>query len=165
MSGDRTHADHLDDPGRPELRAHATPEAQVARKGPAVVSRLAAGDPAGAGAAGSAASGLLALQRTAGNAAVTSILAPAVQRSVTIDEIETSAEAPTGGDPENTNRPEGGGDPENTNRDAGGPVTITGTSITLESPMVNASGVLRASTIIADNVVGTNYTPGAGNAW
>jgi hypothetical protein len=28
-----------------------------------------------------------------------------------------------------------------------------------------STGVVRVGTIIADNVVGSNYTPGAGNLW
>ncbi len=31
--------------------------------------------------------------------------------------------------------------------------------------MTQANGVLRADTIIADNVVASSYTPGAGNVW
>jgi len=45
----------------------------------------------------------------------------------------------------------------------GGPVTIDAPSISLNAPMVTASGVMKVGTLIADNVVGTNYTPGAGN--
>lgn len=41
--------------------------------------------------------------------------------------------------------------------------SITAGTINLNAPMVQANGVLRASTIIADNVIGSNYTPGAGN--
>jgi len=44
-----------------------------------------------------------------------------------------------------------------------GSASITAGTINLNAPMVQANGVLRASTIIADTVIGSNYTPGAGN--
>lgn len=109
--------------------------------------------------AGAAAPGLLALQRSAGNAAVASLVgavAP-VQRAVTIDELTTDvARAP---EPES-----GTGDGGAVTSD-GATTTITGGTIELAAPMTHAAGVLRADTIIADNVVASSYTPGAGNVW
>lgn len=159
MSGDRSHADHLDDPTRPDVHAPAAPE--TAAPGLATVARLAAPDATGGTAA--AASGLMALQRTAGNAAVTSMLAPAVQRSVTIDEIDTTVDAPDA-DVEPSPAAGGGGD-GGAVTSSGGQTTITGAQITLDAAMVSTPGVLRTGTIIADNVIGSNYTPGAGNVW
>ena len=46
----------------------------------------------------------------------------------------------------------------------GGTVTIRGGRIALEAAIVKA-GVIQCDTIIATSVVGTNYTPGAGNVW
>lgn len=45
----------------------------------------------------------------------------------------------------------------------GAAVELNGPLIALNSAVVQASGVLRAGTIIADTVVAANYTPGAGN--
>lgn len=36
---------------------------------------------------------------------------------------------------------------------------------TVNSSMANYSGVIRCDTIIANSVVGSSYTPGAGNVW
>ena len=111
---------------------------------------------------GGAEAGLLHLQRTAGNAAVASMVAPAVQRAVEIDEITTEADA---GAPD-SGAPDTGGDastgPVSSDGDA---TTISGGQIHLAAPMVDAPGVLRVGTIIADTVVGSSYTPGAGNMW
>lgn len=53
--------------------------------------------------------------------------------------------------------------------DAGG-VTIDGARlgitagmISMDAPLVTTSGIIRTQTIIAENVVGTTYTPGVGN--
>jgi hypothetical protein len=53
--------------------------------------------------------------------------------------------------------------------DAGG-VTIDGARlgvtagmVSMDAPLVTTSGVIRTQTIIAENVVGTTYTPGVGN--
>jgi hypothetical protein len=117
--------------------------------------------------AAASAPGLLSLQRSAGNAAVASLVgsAPPVQRTVTVGEITTVA----------TPDEEGARDPGTDQAAAesthgavmviGGATEINGSPIRLNSPMVEAQGVLRAETIIADNVIGSNYTPGAGNTW
>ena len=44
-------------------------------------------------------------------------------------------------------------------------VEVTATMITLESPMTKASGIVQCQTLMAENVVASNYTPGAGNIW
>ena len=46
----------------------------------------------------------------------------------------------------------------------GGTITIDAAQIRLESPMVTAR-ILRCDTLIADMVVASSYTPGAGNIW
>jgi hypothetical protein len=63
------------------------------------------------------------------------------------------------------------GDGSTVSTDAGG-VTIDGArlsvnaaAVNINSPMVTTSGVLRTDTLIADSVVGSSYTPGAGNVW
>lgn len=42
-------------------------------------------------------------------------------------------------------------------------VDVLAATITLDSPVVNASGIVKCDTIIATHVVGSSYTPGAGN--
>ncbi len=44
-------------------------------------------------------------------------------------------------------------------------VEAVASSVRLDSATVNASGTVKCDTIIAVNVVGTSYTPGAGNVW
>ena len=146
MPDARDHLDRLEsaraphqDPGAGPGRAPAPPI-------------LRAGDPRlrGGGHA-AAASGLLALQRTAGNAAVASLIAPSVQR----DGPEPAPEAGgTSGAPGGTGA-----------TGAGGATEITGSTIQLNAPMVTAPGVIQADTIIANSVVASSYTPGAGNEW
>jgi uncharacterized protein involved in type VI secretion and phage assembly len=44
-------------------------------------------------------------------------------------------------------------------------VSVTAGSVTVDAGMASFSGVVKCSTLIADAVVGTSYTPGAGNIW
>jgi uncharacterized protein (DUF2345 family) len=44
-------------------------------------------------------------------------------------------------------------------------VEINGGQVTLNSAMVQCSGVLKADTVIANTVAASTYTPGAGNVW
>jgi hypothetical protein len=46
---------------------------------------------------------------------------------------------------------------------SGGGVELSGPTVTIRAPMTQAEGVIRASTIIADNVLASSYSPGAGN--
>jgi hypothetical protein len=111
---------------------------------------------------GSPGPGLLHLQRTAGNAAVRSLVAPAVQRVVGIDELTSEVAPDAGAGAEAAAGPAADAGPVTS---AGGTTTVSGTAIRLEAPMTSTDGVIRASTIIADSVVASNYTPGAGNVW
>jgi hypothetical protein len=43
--------------------------------------------------------------------------------------------------------------------------TINAAHIGLNAPMVEAPGVIRAQVVMADSIVASNYTPGAGNMW
>jgi len=146
MAGARDHRHEHDD----QAQAGVTRRAAEPDRAPAIAGP---GDPRMAH--GGAQAGLLHLQRTAGNAAVASMVAPAVQRAVAIDEISTDVD---------TAAPDAAGDttagPESGD---GGPTTISGSQITLDAPLVDAPGIVRANTIIADNVIASNYTPGAGN--
>jgi hypothetical protein len=155
MAGARDHRhEHDDDAAAGVARRAADPD-----HGPAIAGRA---DPrlthAGPGGPGGAEAGLMRLQRTAGNAAVASMVTPGVQRAVQIDEITSSvdvadnAPATTGGDIS------GGAVTSD-----GVSTTINGGSIHLDAPFVDAPGLLRVDTIIADNVIGTTYAPGVGN--
>jgi uncharacterized protein involved in type VI secretion and phage assembly len=42
---------------------------------------------------------------------------------------------------------------------------ITASMLTVDAAMSQFNGVIKAPTVIADSVVGTSYTPGAGNIW
>lgn len=142
-----------------ERQLHATPHADL---DPAAAPIVGAADPRLIH-AGSA-PGLMALQRSAGNAAVAGLVAPrSVQRAVQIDELTSRVDVADG--------PAGLGAATNAAGDAaanpvssdGANTTITGALISLDAAMVETGGIIRANTIVADNVVGTNYTPGVGN--
>lgn len=161
MSASHTHASQADVDLDPAGRATGSQRTGEADHAPAPI--IGGANPRLAG--GVSAPGLLALQRSAGNAAVASLVAPrSVQRDVEIGEIEVASgvadSAPAA--------PGTGG----TGAGAGGPVTsdgatttITGGVINLDSAMTQTAGVIRAGTIIADSVVAASYSPGAGNVW
>lgn len=44
-------------------------------------------------------------------------------------------------------------------------VTVTASLVSVDAPTVNFSGIVNCPTIVATTVVGTTYTPGAGNVW
>jgi hypothetical protein len=151
--------DHLDQSAR-DLTRSARPAASPQRsERPAIT---AAADPRLADGGSSTRADLMHVQRTAGNAAVASLIAPAVQRVVNLDEMSTEVSAP----------PEAGAvdpatDAGGEAADAGGAAdhTITAGHIGLNAPMVEAPGIIRAQTVIADSIVASSYTPGAGNVW
>jgi hypothetical protein len=142
--------DHLD-PGREPASTAAPHRPDLPGHAPAIAGHH---DPRLAH--GGAAPGLLQLQRTAGNAAVSSLVAPAVQREVQIDEM-TSEVGGAGAGPTTPTGDAGPGD--------AGERTITGSVIRLAAPITHADGVLEADTVVANNIVAANYTPGAGNVW
>lgn len=96
---------------------------------------------------------VLQLQRTRGNAFVMRQIEPDFQRQ----EGEMAAAQPGG-----PSQISGSGGTVST---AGGAVEITGGAVNVNSGFTKVSGVLQADTVIATNVVGSNYTPGAGNVW
>ena len=49
------------------------------------------------------------------------------------------------------------------NVDGGGVAINSNGPITLNAPIVTASGIIQTPTIVADSVVASSYTPGAGN--
>jgi hypothetical protein len=113
---------------------------------------------------GSHAAELLRLQRTAGNAAVSDLLQPAVQRTVSIDEVDTQVDtAPAAASPAAGGGVEGITSEGGVISVDGVVVNISGAIVNLKSPVVRTDGILQTDTLIANNVVGANYTPGAGN--
>lgn len=44
-------------------------------------------------------------------------------------------------------------------------VEISASAITVNAAMTHFSGTVQADTVIANNVVASSYTPGAGNVW
>jgi phage gp45-like len=62
--------------------------------------------------------------------------------------------------------------PTEVNITSSGTVSVNATQVKISAPMVQVdagmskfSGVIQCDTIIATAVVGTSYTPGAGNIW
>lgn len=100
--------------------------------------------------AGGVARHVLQLQRTAGNRGVTELLD--VQR----DDPPGGTAAPA--------EPTAGGTGE-TIGDGSKPVSINAPMVNLNTAMTRSSGVLQVPTLIADSVIASNYTPGAGNVW
>ena len=106
---------------------------------------------------------VLNLQRLAGNAAV--------QRAVAIDDVSTTVDTAGPAAPQEATAATAGGAPAAPGAapaslgDGSSPVAINGTTVGVHAPMMQVDGVVRASTIIADSVVASNYTPGAGNVW
>ena len=141
----------LDDRRRPGGRVHDSTTQQARTVTGNADPRLAH--------AGASATGLMALQRSAGNAAVASLVGqrPMVQRDVTIDQVDTSIDTAPGATPT--------ADGDNPVSSSGGTTTISGSQINLDAAMTSTAGVIRADTIIANSVVGASYTPGAGNEW
>jgi phage gp45-like len=44
-------------------------------------------------------------------------------------------------------------------------VALTAPAVTVSSPMAKFTGVLQADTVMANSVIASSYTPGAGNIW
>jgi len=102
---------------------------------------------------------ILQLQRTHGNAFVQRHITPTVQR---IDEEAaesggSSGEQEIGGAGSTVRAGAGAVDIE------GPMVNINAGSTNINSAMTNMSGVLRVETLIADSVISSSYSPGAGN--
>ena len=107
---------------------------------------------------GHGAAQVMRLQRAAGNAAVAGLLQPTAQRQVHIGEMDSTVTTAGAGSPAAA----GGSGIEGISSQ-GGVITIDGAMVTVNAPVVRTTGILQANTVIAQNVVGSNYTPGAGN--
>jgi len=92
-----------------------------------------------------------------------------VQRGTPVEPVE-AVQAPVG---EPSGAETTAGEPTPTEMTAGGSavrvtpggVEISGGTVNVDAPMTRFSGIVRSDTVIADSVVATNYTPGAGNVW
>ena len=178
--------------------------ADAATRGPsqrraAAASGIATGAPADRQQAG-AGNAVMALQRSAGNAAVASLVSPSrpLQRDVQIGEMTSStsvadpgtplspeiavaipaiveavrAQAAPGSaaasgaaaGPSDAQAPVGtaAGVPSPVTSD-GASTTISGAVVNIDAPMTTTQGVLQADTLVAQNVIASTYTPGAGN--
>lgn len=97
---------------------------------------------------------ILQLQKSHGNAFVMRHVMPQLQR-------QEDQQTPAGTE-------EGGGNQEMSNggsvvRVNPGSVEISGATVNVDAAMTNVNGVLRTSTLMADSVIASSYTPGAGN--
>jgi hypothetical protein len=125
---------------------------------------------------------MLAAQQSAGNQAVMRRMVaqsqPAVQRAVQIDEISTNVSDvnPAASDTTGMVAPSGATDPASSggsisgsggsvNVDGGGVAINSNGPISLNAPMVTATGPVQTPVLMADSVVASSYTPGAGNVW
>jgi hypothetical protein len=88
-----------------------------------------------------------------------------VQRAVAIDEVTTSVDTAGPAAPQEAAAAGTAPGAPASLGDGSSPVSINGTNVGVHAPMMQVDGVVRASTIIADSVVASNYTPGAGNVW
>ena len=117
-------------------------------------------------------SAVLQMQRERGNAYVAQLVQSQpnegpVQRAIEIGEVESTVEGGSPG-PEATT-----GGPTPTEMTAGGSavrvtpggVEISGGMVNVDSAMARFSGAVQSDTVIANSVIATNYTPGAGNVW
>ena len=188
MSSDQRLKEHAPATDRPDARQQAAPTETSARPEHLQAARLVGRGAGGISVAAGSEDGLMRLQRSAGNRAVASLLAP-VQRWPSIDDARDAGSAIGGaisgmgdtiataaGSVAGATDGDGGAGPslptgseaaDPTATSLGGPgnTTINGNQIELAAPMVRAPGVLHVDTLIANNVVGSSYTPGAGNIW
>ena len=118
---------------------------------------------------------LTQLQRSHGNSFVQRFLAPEMQR------MDIPGLRPAGGNysqgggggsnpgGSNPGGPVAGntsiGDGSATLTAAGGMITGSASMVNIDAPFMKLPGVLQVDTIIANSVVGSSYTPGAGNIW
>jgi hypothetical protein len=158
MPGARDHLDPIEDHGT----RVGLPRAAAREGGPAIAGPS---DPRLAH-AGVSPTGLMHLQRTVGNAAVSALVAPTVQRRVETDEMSSDntgvSDAAPAPSPASADAAPAAGGPVTSD---GGGTTIAGPTITLDAAMTRANGVLHADVIQADTVIAANYTPGAGNLY
>jgi hypothetical protein len=104
--------------------------------------------PAGPGTQGLRQAAVLQMQKTRGNAFVMRQMAQRQHEEAPADESATPSQISAGGATVSTE---------------GGIINISGPMVTVDAPVINTTGMLRTTTLMADNVIASSYTPGAGN--
>ncbi|MCI0712841.1 MAG: hypothetical protein L0154_21980 [Chloroflexi bacterium] len=100
---------------------------------------------------------ILQMQRQYGNQAVRRML----QREVTIDEMDTSVSTAEPGASSTTSIGDGTASVTAEN----GVVDITAASVNINAPMTRHAGIDESEVVVADSVIASSYSPGAGNVW
>jgi hypothetical protein len=103
--------------------------------------------------------GLLGLQQSAGNAAVSSMLAQRIP--IRMDEMDASSGGSGAATPESAGVPASTGDTSAS--EAGGATGDAGASAAGGGGINDLGPIARAGTLIADSIIASSYTPGAGN--
>jgi len=119
--------------------------------------------PEGPGTQGLRQAAVLQMQKTRGNAFVMRQMVQRDDEVPSVGPAEVPTEAPAESPSEESATPTqitNGGATVSTE---GGVVNISGGMVNVDSALVTTSGVLRTSTLMADTVVASTYTPGAGN--
>jgi len=117
-------------------------------------------------------SAVLQMQQECGNAYVAQVVQSqpnegSVQRAIEIDEVESTVEGGSPG-PEAT---AGGATPTEMTADGStvrvtpGAVEISGGTVNVDSAMTRFSGAVQSDTLMANSVIASTYSPGAGNIW
>lgn len=147
-SGKKSEEQRVNKPAPEQAQSKGVEQGQAGYETSALAGQSLSDLPSGPGTSGLRQAAVLQMQKTQGNAFVMRQMA---QRQ------DEGAAAEEGAGPTSIS------DGAATVSTQGGVVTISGGMVNVQAPLVNTDGVLRASTIIAENVVGSNYTPGAGN--
>ena len=108
-------------------------------------------------------SAVMQMQRRVGNAFVQRQLAG--NHRVTPNASADASVQREGEDPAVAAGPTSIGDGGTSVSAAGGIVKADGATVQLNAGMVTAPGVVQADTIIANSVIASSYSPGAGNVW
>jgi hypothetical protein len=147
-SGKKSEEQRVNKPAPEQVQSKGTEQGQAGYETSPLAGQSLSDLPAGPGTRGLRQAAVLQMQKTRGNAFVMRQMA---QRQHEEAPAEDSA-APS--------QISGGGASVSTE---GGIVNISGPLVNVSAPMITTNGVLRTTTLIADNVVASSYTPGAGN--
>jgi hypothetical protein len=136
------------------VQSHSQDQEQQVESEQPAASRSLDNLPTGPGTRALRQAAVLQMQHTHGNAHVMRTLDPSIQRQ---EEDGAAAAAPAG-----PSAISGSGGSVDT---GGGGVEISGGTVKVHSANVEVDGVLQADTLIANSVVSSSYTPGAGNIY
>ena len=147
-SGKKSEEQRVNKPAPEQVQSKGAEQAQAGYETSPLAGQSLSDLPAGPGTRGLRQAAVLQMQKTRGNAFVMRQMAqrqhdeaPAAEGSAPTQITDGSATVST----------------------EGGVVNVSGGIVNLDSAMVTTSGVLRATTLMADTVVASSYTPGAGN--